>query len=180
MKEPKSVVDILRHARHDWLNQLQLIKGNLELGKTERAKEIIDEIIIEARHESDLSNMGLNEFSTLLLTYNWKQRFFTLEFEVLELTGRFPLEDEFIAAWTRDLFNYLESSLDPRGENHVSVSIEVTSEKSRLLFDIRGEFFSNSHIMNYIHKHPIKNSTIQLMDEMDSEISFELTIFEKL
>ncbi|GAA0334108.1 sporulation initiation phosphotransferase B [Bacillus carboniphilus] len=176
MGDPKNVVDILRHARHDWLNKLQLIKGNLELGKTERAKEIIDEIIIEARHESDLSNIGLNQFSTFLLTYNWKQHFFILEFEVLELSGTFPLEDQYITNWLKGLFQHLEESLNPYGENHVSLSIEVKPDWSRFIVDIRGEFLPDAHILNYIHMHPITRGTIEVADEMDSDLSIEITI----
>ena len=42
-----NTVEVLRHARHDWLNKLQLIKGNLDLNELDRAKEIINEIVIE-------------------------------------------------------------------------------------------------------------------------------------
>lgn len=46
MSRDWSTLEVLRHARHDWLNQLQLIKANLSLGRTERANEIIEEIIL--------------------------------------------------------------------------------------------------------------------------------------
>ncbi|MET3697400.1 stage 0 sporulation protein B (sporulation initiation phosphotransferase) [Bacillus oleivorans] len=178
MKEPKNVVEILRHARHDWLNQLQLIKGNLDLGKTNRAKEIIDEIIIDARNESNLSNLGLDDFSSLLLTCNWMQHFFRLEYEVLVTKGTFPLEDQEITAWMNKLFLYLEDSFDPKAENHVFISIEVATEWTRLLFEVRGEFLPNSNIVTYIHKHPLKNGTVDLIEEMEGELAFAIMISE--
>ncbi|WP_082892657.1 Spo0B domain-containing protein [Rossellomorea aquimaris] len=33
MRENWGVVEALRHARHDWMNDLQLIKGNLDLNR---------------------------------------------------------------------------------------------------------------------------------------------------
>ena len=178
MRELKNVVEILRHARHDWLNQLQLIKGNLELGKTNRAKEIIDELIIDARNESNLSNLGLDEFSSLLLTCNWKQHYFRLEYEVLEATGTFPLEDQEITGWMNHLFLYLEESFDPQGENHVFISIEVLAEWTRLLFEVRGEFLPNANILTFIHTHPLKKGTVHLIDELEDELTFEIMIRE--
>ncbi len=33
MEKEKELLEILRHTRHDWLNVMQLIKGNLTLKK---------------------------------------------------------------------------------------------------------------------------------------------------
>ncbi len=37
-----NIVDLLSHSRHDWMNKLQLIKGNLSLQKYERVNDIIE------------------------------------------------------------------------------------------------------------------------------------------
>ena len=62
-----NTVELLRHVRHDWLNKLQLIKGNLDLNKIDRAKEIIAEIVIETQNETKLSNLNFPNFTLLLL-----------------------------------------------------------------------------------------------------------------
>ena len=67
MKKEWNTIELLRHVRHDWLNKLQLIKGNLDLNKIDRAKEIIDEIVIEAQNETKLSNLHFPNFTLLLL-----------------------------------------------------------------------------------------------------------------
>lgn len=51
MKQNWMIVEALSHSRHDWLNKLQLIKGNLALGKVGQAENIIDGIIVEAQNE---------------------------------------------------------------------------------------------------------------------------------
>lgn len=53
------LIHLLSHSRHDWMNKLQLIKGNLTLKKYDRVFEIIDEVVIEAQHESKLSNLRI-------------------------------------------------------------------------------------------------------------------------
>ena len=66
MEKEWDIVEVLRHSRHDWLNKLQLIKGNLDLNRIDRAKAIIDEIVIEVQHESKLSNLHIPLFASLL------------------------------------------------------------------------------------------------------------------
>ena len=62
----------LMYFRHDWMNKLQLIKGNLSLQKYDRVVEIIDEMVIDAKHESKLSNLKTPHLAFDFLTFNWK------------------------------------------------------------------------------------------------------------
>ena len=59
MKKDWNIVEVLRHARHDWLNRVQLIKGYISLNNIERVNKILDEIIADAYQESKLSNMNM-------------------------------------------------------------------------------------------------------------------------
>lgn len=59
MDKKKEFIELLRHYRHDWLNVLQLIKGNLALNKLNRVEEIIREIVIHTENESKLSNLQI-------------------------------------------------------------------------------------------------------------------------
>jgi len=49
MEKNWTTVELLRHARHDWLNKIQLIKGNMSIGKMDRVEAIIEEIIMDAQ-----------------------------------------------------------------------------------------------------------------------------------
>lgn len=48
MKKEWDVVEVLKYARHDWLNKIQLIKGNLALNRVDRANDIINTIVNES------------------------------------------------------------------------------------------------------------------------------------
>lgn len=134
-----TTLEILRHSRHDWLNKIQLIKGNLELDRSDRARAIIEEIIIESQHEARLSNLKMPQFGELLMTANWQPCAFRCEFEVIDTIKGCSGLDETITAWTRELFTILNESLDGFSENVLSVSIFETNAKNiRFTFDLEG------------------------------------------
>lgn len=135
-----STVDLLSHSRHDWMNKLQLIKGNLSLNKYERVNEIIEEIVIEAQNESNLCNLKMLSFASLLMTYNWNQAHFTLEYEVLGGIVDLSSYDELMTQWCSSFFHLLNETVDRCKENHLCISIETepSSAEVRFFFDFNG------------------------------------------
>jgi stage 0 sporulation protein B (sporulation initiation phosphotransferase) len=138
MSENWTVIDTLRHARHEWLNRLQLIKGNLSMGKTEQAKRIIDEIVLEMQQEALLSNLQLPRFAEILLTHNWKGHCFRLEYEVIDFRGKMPLDDRRLADWTKRFFDELNRASLPVFDNHLYLAIEPEGDAVRFLFHFHG------------------------------------------
>ncbi|MCD8509217.1 MAG: sporulation initiation phosphotransferase B [Bacillus sp. (in: Bacteria)] len=83
MRKDWEVVDVLRHYRHDWLNKLQLIKGNLDIGRLEKVEDLIKDVIQQSRNESNLSNMESKILAERLLTFNWEAHPYVLFYEIL-------------------------------------------------------------------------------------------------
>ncbi|MFD1736044.1 Spo0B C-terminal domain-containing protein [Bacillus salitolerans] len=133
-----SIVELLKQSRHDWLNKLQLIKGNLSLNRIERAKEIIEEIVIESQNEAKLTNMQLTEFAGFLMTYNWGSHHFCLEYEVLGSTYDLSEYDSVMLHWCEQFFTVVDQSVLKTGENHLSLSIHCTDAEIRFFFDFSG------------------------------------------
>ncbi|WP_456278127.1 Spo0B C-terminal domain-containing protein [Bacillus sp. AK128] len=133
-----TIVDILRHSRHDWLNKLQLIKGNLALERIDRVKEIIEEIVIETQNEAKLTNLNLTSLAGYLMTYNWDSHHFSLEFEVLGHTYNLEKYDAMIRDWCEKFFIVLDQAVGNTGENHLSISIHSTDAEVRFFFDFSG------------------------------------------
>lgn len=71
MANPITVAQSLRHARHDFLNELQLIKMNLDLGRLQEAQAIIRSHAEASMHVSRLADIGLPLTEEWLLTVNW-------------------------------------------------------------------------------------------------------------
>jgi stage 0 sporulation protein B (sporulation initiation phosphotransferase) len=176
MKEWK-VVDVLRHSRHDWLNKLQLIKGNLALDRTERAKEIIEEIVIEAQNEAKLTNLQLNTLAGYLMTYNWDSHHFTLEFEVLGNTYNLSKYDESMQDWCEKFFNVLDVSVLNGGGNHLSISIHTMDTEVRFFFDFSGTITDSNKVKEWLHSSQ-KDAVFSLIEYSvsENELTIELQI----
>ena len=144
------IVEVLRHSRHDWLNKLQLIKGNLDLNRIDRAKAVIDEIVIETQHETKLSNLHMPLFAALLLKSNWENPSFKLEYEVLLESESIKIDDPGMTKWTNSFFSCLNQSIEQFQENHLSITIEPQSDGVRFFFDFSGIIISKELVEKFL------------------------------
>lgn len=155
-----NAVEILRHSRHDWLNKLQLIKGNLALERVDRVNEIIEEILIETKNEAKLSNLKAEKLAALLMLFNWEEQHLFLEYEVIGNERNLSIYDDGIAAWCLDFFNNINAVIKPFAENHLLVSVQLTAEDVRFIFDFRGIIEDDRKLLAYLEEqrnHPTIN-----------------------
>ncbi|CAH0346361.1 Spo0B C-terminal domain-containing protein [Bacillus sp. CECT 9360] len=177
-KERKTVEAILRHSRHDWLNKLQLIKGNIELNNIDRAKAVIEEIIIEAHHEAMLSNLNMPELAETLLTANWRSLPLHIEFEVVELQRGLRDMDTLISAWVEELFRILADSLDDYGENVLAISIDENKEYNlRLSFELQGTIKNESVLHNFLNKSVRDKADVKVLEINSEEAVFLVELY---
>ncbi|MCP1096193.1 sporulation initiation phosphotransferase B [Bacillaceae bacterium OS4b] len=108
-----TTIETLRQTRHDWLNKIQIIKGNLELNRIDRVKGIIDEIIVETQNEARLSSLNLPKFTEMLLTSNWNNGSFYCDYEIIDVFEGSTEMDGLMYRWTNDFFKILDKNLDP-------------------------------------------------------------------
>lgn len=66
-----NVADVLKYARHDFLNELQMILMNIDLGHPEKAREMILTTTNKMRQHSILSSLKLPETAIWLMTFEW-------------------------------------------------------------------------------------------------------------
>jgi stage 0 sporulation protein B (sporulation initiation phosphotransferase) len=165
------IVKVLRYARHDWLNKIQLIKGNLSLNRLERAQDIIDEIVMEAQLEAKLSNLQLPQFASLLLVTNWNNHYFRLEYEVLGDIQSVKMDDTQLTNWTGSFFAKIDSCIEAFQENHLSISIMPQENGVQFFFDFTGTILNQEEIETFL-----KNSHegVNIKESSESELSFEL------
>jgi stage 0 sporulation protein B (sporulation initiation phosphotransferase) len=173
MRKDWDTIEVLKHARHDWLNKLQLIKGNLSLNKVDRVKEIIEEIILEARQESKLTNLNLPQFASTLLTCNWAEHFFQLDYEVNDSPNTHILDDRLLTGWVNQLFEILDSSIERFQDNHLSVTIQAEEDHARFFFDFSGVIIDHSSLIHFLEKPVDSSMMIKVTDVTEEELSFE-------
>jgi stage 0 sporulation protein B (sporulation initiation phosphotransferase) len=173
MEKEWDIVEVLRHSRHDWLNRLQLIKGNLELNRIDRVKEYINEIVIETQNESKLSNFHLPLFASLLLRSNWEQHSFQLEYEILNEMDNIKVNDELLTNWTISFFSCLDSAIEAFQDNHLSITIEPQSNGIRFFFDFSGIIIKNELIEEFLSASKTPELTVEVKEFSASELALE-------
>lgn len=151
MNKNWTVLEALRYTRHDWLNRLQLIKGNLSLGKTDQAERIMDEIVLDMQQEAILSNLQLPQFAELLLTHNWKGCQFRVEYEVVHFPAGMTLDDHLLTQWVSEFFERLNQAAMPYYENCLYVTIDSTNEAVRFLFHFNGIIENMAEIKEWLN-----------------------------
>ena len=172
MEKEWDIVEVLRHSRHDWLNKIQLIKGNLDMNRIDRVRAVIDEIIIEAQNETKLSNLQLPRFAALLLKTNWENPYFKLEYEVFADSDTFLIDDALLADFTESFFTRLNHTIEPFQENHLSVTIEPQDEGVRFFFDFSGIITNKKQIEEFL------TGQTNQMDKVVKEFSEHELTFE--
>lgn len=133
-----TIIRALQHARHDWMNHIQLIKGYIALGKIEEAERVIEQAVIQAKQEAHLCNLSLPVFAKTLITFNWETHSFQLEYEVLDTDIRTEMNDHRLACWTSSLFQLIESYIETYANNHLYLSIGEAEEGIRFFFEFSG------------------------------------------
>ncbi|MGC4375825.1 Spo0B domain-containing protein [Fictibacillus sp. Mic-4] len=123
MAKKWTTVEVLRHARHDWMNDLQLIKANLSLNRIERANEIIDEIIRSARNESNVMNLNTPELFEYLITFNWSKHPIDLKFQVDGKVRDLHTYEETLLNGCRLILSLLNSHASMKTENKIRLTI---------------------------------------------------------
>ncbi|QQZ10728.1 Spo0B C-terminal domain-containing protein [Heyndrickxia vini] len=141
--EKWTIVEVLRHARHDWMNQLQLIKGNIALNKLDNVNRIMDEMIVEAQQESRLSNLKLPHFAEILLTFNWEPHPFQIDYEIVSENGALTVDDQTLSNWIQSFFLTLEKVVVPFQENNLFISFEQYQDQTRFDFEFNGTIKEN-------------------------------------
>ncbi|MGJ7912284.1 Spo0B C-terminal domain-containing protein [Neobacillus sp. LXY-1] len=174
MEKQWNLIEVLRHSRHDWLNKLQIIKGNLDLNRIERTKEVINEIIIEAQHETNLSNLHIPCFAEVLLKTNWETHSFLLDYEVLQDTEVAKINDVMITDWTTSFFSCLDQAIETFHENHLSITIKLEPEGFRFFFDFSGIIRSKELIEKFLKTPNSVELGLVTKEFTESELAFEV------
>jgi stage 0 sporulation protein B (sporulation initiation phosphotransferase) len=72
------------------------------------------------------------------LTYNWLNRFLSIEYVVLGDVLNLSKIDEPLTEWTKQFFSLMENLVEPNAENHLMLTIETVGNRTRFLFDFQG------------------------------------------
>ncbi|GAF12280.1 sporulation initiation phosphotransferase B [Bacillus sp. JCM 19046] len=139
------MIDIFSAIRHDWLNVLQLIKGNLALGNEERIEAVIQEAVEHSANESKLCSLDMPNTIFLLLQQKWSYSKQPLEIEVDGELFSLRKYDHSLAscfALFLDQYNQLQSEVN----GHLTLSF--TFFDSKCLIEVSSDYDLNKDKFN--------------------------------
>ncbi len=105
----QDVVEMLRHYRHDWLNDLQLILGYAQLGKLDKIQSKITDIIERANQERGLDHLNIPKTFVWLYQLNWRSDSFQLHFQSLVEAQPVIIDDTALLTKIQKIFRILPS-----------------------------------------------------------------------
>lgn len=136
--EEKDVINALRHARHDWLNVIQLIKANVKLKRYDRIEEIIEQVTRQSYSESRLSSLYVTNVEYYLLTYHWNQHPVQLELEVVGEPFSLKHEEDRLFRLCQSVLEKLNDTCTEDAEHNVLLSFIFKESSCQVTFDFHG------------------------------------------
>ena len=145
MGQSLTVKDVLRFTNHDFLNHLHLIKMNLDLGRIEEAKELINEISEQCRNFSGIGKIGLPKTVEFLQTLKWRYPEFqiTLSSDIAE-----ALEeqwDELIVQYLEETIIHVHKRLDVFSEQYMTIDVTCAADAWKVTVHFTGKFTEIPH-----------------------------------
>lgn len=135
-----TVNEALRFANHDFLNQLQLIKMNLDLGRTDSAKMAVDEIAEQCKTFFNINKLGLPRTIEWIHTLGWCYPSFHVTIQsIVEHKVDTTLDDQ-ICNYLEQSILHIYPSLDPFAEQQLSLQLYSTEKQFEIVFHAKGHW----------------------------------------
>lgn len=93
MEEPNETNELLRSFNHDMLNRLQVMQMNLDLGRTEEVRRLIQDYSLRCQHFFQLNNVGFKQANNWLETVHIRRPELKTTYEVTGTEKATDLED---------------------------------------------------------------------------------------
>ncbi|KAB0443355.1 MULTISPECIES: Spo0B domain-containing protein [Lysinibacillus] len=133
-----TISEVLRFANHDFVNQLQLIRMNLDLGRVDESKELIQHFSEQLRVFSILNRLQLPQTIEWFQTAGW--RFPSLAWKINSdikkpVTNKI---DQEIVDYLNKTVMHVYDTLDPFTEQILTLDVRVDDHTFAVTFTLNG------------------------------------------
>ena len=125
-KAELTVAEALKFARHDFLNELQLVLMYIDLGEVTQAKQAIQNATEEIRQLSKLENLGLPSTVRWISTFGWMYTAFDTKLSCTIETGFRKADDLEVANYLISLFTEIVGQLDAMSEYEAHINVHAS------------------------------------------------------
>jgi len=142
-----SVNETLRFANHDFLNDLQIISMNLQLGKVEEALQWIRLLSEQSQKSSMLHKLPLPLTIEWLLTAKWRypEFHFSISCDQIEKLALHDSVDMQLASYLEETIMQFIKSIDPLQEQYMNLQF-VFDRTLQLQCEVKGKWEETFHL----------------------------------
>ena len=128
----------LKFARHDFLNDLQIVLMQIDLGNVSKAKTAILKTTEKLRQHAMLESLRLPETEKWIQTFEWMFTSFhkTLVCEIKP--GVREVDDQVLVAYLEETFQDIEKILDPMSEYVACFDIKTDEDEWLITITVTG------------------------------------------
>lgn len=133
-----TISEVLRFANHDYVNQLQLIRMNLDLGRIDESKKLIQEYCEQLRVLSNINRLQLPQTIEWLQTASW--RYSSLPMKISGEIKR-PVTnniDGVVVEYLNKTVMHVYDTLDPFTDQNLAIDVRVTDDTFTVRFTLNG------------------------------------------
>lgn len=136
-KKQLSVAETLKFARHDFLNELQLILMYIDLGNMQEAKNTIFNATVRMRQTASLEKLGLPNTAIWLSTFSWRFPSFetTMNCDVQHAVGQ---DDELLVNYLEEVFQEAAKRLDRSAAYELRIDVHSSKTDWFIEFSLNG------------------------------------------
>ncbi|MGE7091033.1 Spo0B domain-containing protein [Lysinibacillus sp. NPDC048646] len=139
-----TISEVLRFANHDYVNQLQLIRMNLDLGRIDESKKLIQNFSEQLRVLSSINRLQLPQTMEWLQTANW--RYPSLPMKISGEISK-PVTNNIDAAVVEYLNKtviHVYDTLDPFTEQSLAIHVCVDDHTFAVTFTLNGHWSADA------------------------------------
>lgn len=140
------LLEALKFARHDFLNELQLILLYLDLDKEAEAREKILEYTTSMRQFAMLERLRLPKLESWLMTFSWRYSSFTTQLTSDIVAGNRASEEEVVIDYLNLVMADVEKAVNPMVDYELNLSVIATNESWSVTIQLDGALEEKSAI----------------------------------
>ncbi|MFD0694099.1 Spo0B domain-containing protein [Paenibacillus sp. GCM10027628] len=132
-----NVLQIVNRLRHDWMNDMQLLFGYIQLKKFDNLQPYMEKIKMNMQQESNLSKLGIPSLIAYLLLFRVQSKSLQLEIELDQEVnlGQLPLREGLIETMVRKTVELFKQYAASGGDECGVLSLEFDVQEDSLLLD---------------------------------------------
>ncbi|WP_117170430.1 Spo0B domain-containing protein [Paraliobacillus sediminis] len=166
----EDVVDLLRHYRHDWMNELQLIMGYAQLGKLDKVQQKIEQSVERAVSERKMQNMSLPKMVLWLTQFNWRFDNYQLT-HIINTSETLSIDDQKLYEQLERIMVHFTKYCMKTEMYHGTINIQqLNNQQLKIQLSFSGIFEKSNELKNEIeHSDKLLNVEIE-KSQHDHEI----------